>query len=392
MIPNPTLVTPVISTMNLRLLPLVLSLATTLHAAGESPSTVRVFYFGNSLTESSHSEWHSELAKKAGRTWKTEAFMGAGWQSWQHRNELYRALGKPLTTSAESTASKGDLTINAKNAAPPSFKVKKYLENDWDAIVIQIFGSAMNLEADEMWGQNFGQMIEIGDVGAASDIIRHFTEKNPKGQVFIYTVWPNMGPGKVPPDDQLPEWAVKMKEKSGTIRNAEFPDREAFDYEKVWSSPYMGDSRQPWKAADYPHWRTRDYTTKVFDGIKANFPELWKEGRLHHLPGGELFSLLNKKMIAGEFPGMSTIKDYYTDVQHVRAGCPGYTVAALFYAGLFNERPDALDYAIYNDQSKYGTDVNHDFGEVLEITPERAKIINDTVWELLKTHPQAKLR
>jgi hypothetical protein len=144
-----------------------------------------------------------------------------------------------------------------------------------------------------------------------------------------------MGPGKVPPDDQLPEWAVKMKEKSGTIRNAEFPDREAFDYEKVWSSPYMGDSKQPWKAADYPHWRTRDYTTKVFDGIKANFPELWKEGRLHHLPGGELFSLLNKKMIAGEFPGMSTIKDYYTDVQHVRAGCPGYTVAALFYAGLF---------------------------------------------------------
>jgi len=64
--------------MNLHLFPLVLSLATTLHATGESPSTVRVFYFGNSLTESSHSEWHSELSKKAGRTWKTEAFIGAG--------------------------------------------------------------------------------------------------------------------------------------------------------------------------------------------------------------------------------------------------------------------------------------------------------------------------
>jgi len=360
-----------------------------LTASGED--SVRAFYFGNSLTQSSQPTFHQELAETTGNQWTNRAFLGAGWQSWQHRNELFRAIGRPLGDSVQSLAARGDLTIDLEPGATPSFHLRPYLSEDWDAIVIQIFGSSLNQTTTEMWGQNFDQAINIGDVVAASDIIHHFLKKNPQGKVFIYTVWPPMEAGTVPPDDQLPDWAKAMEAKRGKVRNAEFPDRTGFDYAKQWTAPYMGDHEKPWTLADYTHWRTRDYSNQVFDGIKANFPELWKAGRLHRLPGGELFFRLNEKMKAGEFPGIDSITDFYTDVQHIRAGAANYSIAALFYTGLFRERPDQLNWSIYNEQSRYGEDANHDFGEVLEITPERAQIIHDTVWELLHEHPDANL-
>jgi hypothetical protein len=357
----------------------------------ERPQSARVFYFGNSLTGSSMPALHPELGQSAGKQWICDAFLGAGWQSWQHRNELWRALGRSVDATTQSAFSRGDLTLDESLAASAAFKPKIFLTGEWDAIVIQIFGSRLRFVTDNMWGSTFDGPVDIGDVAAASDIIRIFLARNPQGRVFIYTVWPSMSAGKVPPDDQLPAWAVAMKKRLGEIRTAEFPDREHFDYEKLWASPYLGDHEKPWTLADYPHWRTRAYTEQVFEEIKKNFPELWTTGRLHHLPGGELFSRLNKKMEAGEFPGVKSIKDYYTDVQHIRAGAPAYSIAALFYAGLFRERPDTLDYTIYNDQKRYGEDPHHDHGEVLEITPERASVIHETIWELLTTHPQANL-
>ena len=356
------------------------------------PDAMRVFHFGNSLTGSSRPEMHAELARTAGKTWTNRVFAGAGWQTWQHRNELFRAIGRPLGDSVMSLQSRGDLTIDLKPGETPAHHLRPYLEQDWDAVVIQIFGSSKDRRTDEMWGNKWDEPVNIGDVAAAGDIIHHFLRKNQQGRVFIYTVWPNMQPGRqLPPDDELPEWALRMRERTGTIRLAEFPARKNFDFEKVWSSPYMGDHEKPWTLADYPHWRTRDYTGQVFEGIKENFPELWESGRLHHLPGGELFSRLNRRMEAGEFPGIGTIDDFYTDVQHIRAGAANYSIAALFYAGIFRERPDGLNYAMYNDQERYGEDPHNDFGKVIEITPERASVIHDTVWELLREHPHANL-
>jgi hypothetical protein len=98
---------------------------------------------------------------------------------------------------------------------------------------------------------------------------------------------------------------------------------------------------------------------------------------------------LDKKMQAGQVPGIPTIKDFYTDVQHIRAGAAAYCIAALFYAAIFEEKPDALDWRIYNDSEKYGPDMHHDRGDVLPITPERAKVVNETIWEVLRKHPHA---
>jgi hypothetical protein len=252
--------------------------------------------------------------------------------------------------------------------------------------VIQIFGSRLHQVTDGMWGAKFDGPVDVGDVAAASDIIRIFLKKNPQGKVFIYTVWPNMQSGEVPPDDQLPEWALEMKQRSGRIRTAEFPYCDGFDYAAQWEKPYQGDFDKPWIGNIA---RTRDYTNQVFEGIKKNFPDLWQQGRLVRIPGGELFFELDKKMQAGEMPGISTIKDLYTDVQHIRAGMAAYSIAALFYAAIFEEKPESLDFTIYNDPEKYGPDMHHDRGEVIPVTPERVEILYETIWDVLQKHPHA---
>jgi hypothetical protein len=330
--------------------------------------------------------FHEELGKSTGKRWICDVFAGAGWQSWQHRNELWRAMGRAVDAETQSASSRGDLTLDEDLAKSAPFKPKKFFAGEWDAIVIQIFGSRLHRETDGMWGSKFDGPVDVGDVAAASDIIRIFLKKNPQGKVFIYTVWPNMQSGKVPPDDQLPEWALEMKQRSGRIRTAEFPYCDGFDYAAQWEKPYQGDFDKPWIGNIA---RTRDYTNQVFEGIKKNFPDLWQQGRLVRIPGGELFFELDKKMQAGEMPGISTIKDLYTDVQHIRAGMAAYSIAALFYAAIFEEKPESLDFTIYNDPEKYGPDMHHDRGEVIPVTPERVEILYETIWDVLQKHPHA---
>ena len=217
--------------MNIKAIAVVaVTILITLTAVGgarseQKPDAVRVFYFGNSLTGSSMPALHEQLGKSAGKQWVCDVFAGAGWQSWQHRNELWRAMGRPVDGSTQTASSRGELTLDENLAKSAAFKPKAFLGGKWDAIVIQIFGSRLHHVTDSMWGSNFDGPVDVGDVAAASDIIRIFLNRNPQGKVFVYTVWPNMPPGKVPPDDQLPPWAVEMKKRSGNVRTAEFPDR-----------------------------------------------------------------------------------------------------------------------------------------------------------------------
>lgn len=345
---------------------------------------VRAFYFGNSLTGSAMPKLHGELGKTAGKAWICDVFAGAGWPSWMHRNELWRAMGRPIDAGTQSASSRGDLTLDEDLAKTAPHKPRKFFAGEWDAIVIQVFYSWLKDVRTEQWGTTFDGPVDLGDIAAISDIIRIFLEKNPNGKVYIYTVWPNMKSGQVPPDDELPEWAIAMKKKRGSIRTAEFPDRAGFDYAAQWEKPYEGDFEKPWNGNIS---RTRDYNNRVFEGIREKFPELWKDGRLTRIPGGELFYELDKKMQAGEMPGITTIKDFYTDVQHIRAGMAAYSIAALFYAAIFEDKPDALDFDVYNDTAEYGDDPHHDRGPVEPVTPERAKVLHETIWEVLQNHP-----
>jgi hypothetical protein len=131
----------------------------------------------------------------------------------------------------------------------------------------------------------------------------------------------------------------------------------------------------------------------VMDGLIEKFPELWKEGRLGMVPVGDVFLELDEKMRAGEMPGLVNIGEYSADGGHLRSGLPRYTLAATYYAVLFREHPDNVDWKIFQDRSnydsgKFGFYVHQpDLAVHLDIASERAKVVNDTIWEVVSEHP-----
>jgi hypothetical protein len=345
-----------------------------------APSTqeINAFYFGNSLTGSTMPKWHEELGKSAGKNWPTWAWLGAGWQLQMHREEL--TAGKDIF----STASKGDLTIEDEVVKNAPFNAKNFYGKKWDVITLQLFGGHVSMETDSMYGKKLSYKKDVGDLGAATDIMKIYLSRNPAGKVFVYQVWPPMDPGKIPPADQLPEWA-KGKEK---LRTAEFPNREAFDYPAKWLQKYEPTDK-PWIGNVN---RTQDFSYQVFKGLEERFPELAKENRLRMIPAGDLFLEIDKLAKEGGILGVKDVRDFYTDVQHLRFGLPRYTVAALFYASLFGEKPDALDWKLFNDREKYGEDTYHDGGELLPITEENVKVIHDLIWKILQEHPYSGMK
>ena len=66
--------------------------------------------------------------------------------------------------------------------------------------------------------------------------------------------------------------------------------------------------------------------------------------------------------------------------------------AALFYACLFEEPPGKLDWKLYNDRARYGDGPYHDGGELLPITPENARAVNDIIWQVVSSHSFTGLR
>jgi hypothetical protein len=312
-------------------------------AEGGRRERLRAFYFGNSLTGCTNPQWHEELARSVGKRWGVETLLGAGWPLWRHRLEL----GSP--GEVFSTGPKGAPTIDPDFLQSTSYKARKFYQGSpWDAIVLQPFGQALERTVTEMWGKvQFPRPTDVGDVASSIDLIRLFLGTNPEGRVFVYADWPPMERGRVPPDDRLPGWALRMREERGSVRQAEFPDRAAFDYEEEWLgkkySPEHPD--RPW----LDNSRCRDYHRQLFEALRAGFPDLWREGRLQMIPTGDVFLALDRKMRAGKVPGVDNIKEFYTDVQHIRAGLPRYTAAATFYAVMFEEHPGDLDWRIYND-------------------------------------------
>ena len=351
-------------------------------ARAESPAAVRAYYFGNSLTGCTDPKDHEALAKPAGKEWKTWAFLGAGWQLWQHRHALQNA-GVEMKRDG-----RGDLKIDPSQVQQSTgHNTKQFYTMTWDAIVLQPFSMGLVWKCNEMWGVKFDKETDVGDIECATDLIAIYLKLNPQGRVFVYQNWPSMKAGKIPPKDQLPEWAQTPGVRMAA---AEFPLREEFDYEQVWLGGPYKPSPDPTRFWFQENARSKDYHVRLFAALKEKYPDLYKEGRLRTIPVGDIFLALHRQAKAGQFDGIKDIEEYYTDVQHTRGGLPRYTAAAAFYACLFDERPDKLDWAVYNDAARYGKDMSHDSLPILEITPERAKIANEAVWEVIERDPDAR--
>lgn len=347
----------------------LLSIAAAVVPVAVATDALRVFHFGNSLTGASMPAWHAELGRSAGKEWTNHAWLGAGWQLWQHREEL--EAGRAVFAAG----SRGDLTLDAGQIQPRRAHVHALETGEWDSVVLQLFAPAITRETDQVYGRPLASRKDVGDLAAAADLIALQLRRNPATRFYLYQVWAPMDPGEIPPPDRLPAWAKGVT----NLRTAEFPRRAGFDYASRWLQPFDPEAKP---AERYTH-RTRDFSLRVLAGLRARFPELAAEKRLRLVPGGDLFLVLDARLRAGEAPGISDIRDFYTDVQHIRAGLPRYAIAALFFTCLFGASPDALDWRIYNDAARYGPDPSHDAGELLLITPERVRVVHRAIAETL---------
>jgi len=330
-------------------------------ADGDGPDRLRVYYFGNSLTGNTMPTFHPAIGKSAGREWVMERSQGAGWQVWQH---VYLDSAK---RHREAIAG-----------------------GEWDAIVVQAFGGpAFNEVVNQMWGKvHFDQPTDVGDLHCTAALIRLLLKGNPDGRAYLYSDWPGMAV-KVPKEQQELSKDLKDADRWHAIME---PFRKAFDYEAAWLVPYdrkAEEAKKPWLRNN----ATRAHDHQLMEELKKQFPAMWKAGRLGMIPAGDVFLAVDRKARAGKVPGVEGIGDFYTNGVHIRSGLPRYTVTATFYAVLFRDRPHNLDWKIYNDQSTYMNKPNRwiccekDLGVHLPITPEAARIVNDTIWDVVTMNP-----
>jgi hypothetical protein len=184
-----------------------------------------------------------------------------------------------------------------------------------------------------------------------------------------------------------------LAEEAGVDESQVRRDMEAAGYAAGTIDPeVLADALQNYRSrATRTHCRKHMYL--AMDGLIELFPDLWKEGRLGMVPVGDVFLAFDKKIRAGKVPGLTNIGEYSADGGHLRSGLPRYTLAATYYAVLFKEHPGAVDWRIFQERSnydsgKYGFYVHQpDLAVHVDITPERAKVLNDTIWEVVSTHP-----
>ncbi len=356
-------------------------------SAAALPQELNAIYYGNSFLENSIPWFQPTLAQSAGLNMTVRTSMGPGWPIWLNVDAMQKSRW----------GARRDL-----------------FSEDCNAVVIQHFAQVLENVTPYCWdgpGRHwFNPPRDMGDIASAARIIELHQGAHPDGRVFIYNSWPGI-PGAAEfrkrVEEELLESASsrgetreetlnQIRERKLTFEELE-PLLRSFNYAEQWLREYDG-------TAGTSH--TRDYCARLMEGLRARFPRMWQEGRLALIPNGEVFYELDKKMGAGQVPGIENIGLFSRDGGHVRAGLPRYTLAATCFAVMFRRHPRVLDYSIYNGLANYtnenvrtlpgviGSSYVHqpDLGKLLEITPERARIVNDTIWDVVTRHPYTQVR
>lgn len=369
----------------------LLSTIASMAAAQTDEKPFRVMAFGNSFYENSVPWFQPTMFATGGEKMEITTRIGPGWQIWMHMNAYF--YDNPKSGRDELASGK------------------------WDAIVLHHFGAhpllADNVR-DSVWHnqESWGEKRDVSDFGASTFIIDELLKARPDdGKVFMYTSWPPVpGAGdfqkRVRDETRvsleakgLPREEVlqRVKERKPTLQELT-PLFENYDYAAGWLARYEPNPENP---AGSQNFHTRDYARQLMDLLKKRYPKLWADGRLGQIPNGDVFLALDEKMRAGKVPGVPNVGFYRRDGGHVRAGLPRYTLAATTFAVMFGRHPRELDASVYNDIENYrnekmatlpgrvGPGYIHfpDCGELLEITPERKKVVDETIWEVVAGHP-----
>ena len=141
-----------------------------------------------------------------------------------------------------------------------------------------------------------------------------------------------------------------------------------------WMTRDKGDFDVYWTQPGSTATGTRNYYEQFVIDMRKACPNM-KPFRL--IPAGHAMYLLNQKIKAGQVPGFRDIREVYNDGIHLN-NVGSYIAGCSFFATIYGECPVGLPAEPYQPQPGHrGT----------KITPELARIIQETVWEIVATHP-----
>jgi hypothetical protein len=269
-------------------------LAMTMTVRSARAETLRVYFIGNSVTDTVR---YGELAKLAETRgvkldWGRTMIPGAPLEwIYEHPNDGFRE--EPYGT-----------WTNALN------------QFAWDAVSLQPFDRHLRGKNDS------GQ--EVGDVALICEFAAMAARKNPDVQIYIYARWPRVtSSGKGMPFDKNDYDPAKPGSGNDLAKVDDFNAR--------WEAKYSGG----WDNSN----ETRDYFETLLREVRTATPFLKKKPLL--VPVGHVMSALNAQMKAGKVPGYTSIYQFYKDGIHLnQAG--SYLVGCTFFATLLKQSPMGL--------------------------------------------------
>jgi len=223
-------------------------------------------------------------------------------------------------------------------------------EYEWDIVSLQPFDRHLYNKEKK------GTVDDHGDVPLILKLSRLAAEKNPQVQIYIYQRWPRMtkqGKGvQFDKNDYDPS-----KPGSGI-------DLAAIDsYSERWNAKYTGG----WDTTN----ESRDYFQQLLGEVSKESGFLKKQPLL--IPVGDVMANLDQQMQDGKIAGYRSVYQLYKDGIHLNE-TGSYLVGCTFFATFLRQSPEGLP------TEPYG-----------KIDPAMAKTIQQTVWRVVSKHPHAGL-
>ena len=273
---------------------------------GAMTNNLRVYYIGNSVTDTVR---YGELARLAATRgvkldWGRTMIPGAPLEwIYTHPNDGFQQ--EPY----------GRWTNALNNFA-------------WDAVSLQPFDRQLHGKNKE------GQ--DLGDVALIKEFAGMAARKNPDVQIYLYARWPRVtSGGKGTPFDKNDYDPTKPGSGNDLSKVDDFTAR--------WEAKYTGG----WDNSN----ETREYFDTLLREVRKETPFLKKPPLL--VPVGHVMNTLHAQMKAGRVPGYTSI---YKDGIHLNeAG--SYLVACTYFATMLKQSPVGLPTAPYGkiDPSLAGT-------------------------------------
>ncbi|MFT3788500.1 MAG: hypothetical protein QM770_20400 [Tepidisphaeraceae bacterium] len=204
---------------------------------------------------------------------------------------------------------------------------KALTEYQWDALTLQPFDRLLDRHVD-------AKAEHESDLPTAIRYIDLAIQKSPDIQVYIYSRWPRRPTtdGKWDTHSWVP-----------------------IDFTKLWNRPYTDN----WDGTN----ESKDYFEKLTAKLNEHYAGKIKPIKI--VPVGDVLAELDKRIKAGEVPGLSDINDLYRDAIHFKE-TGSYIVGLTFYSTLFHDDPRGLP------TEPWG-----------KLDPAQAKAIQEAVWSVV---------